>query len=263
MNKKKILIIMGFVISALVICFSIYKIVEKKNIVDKDSKGEVLNKHTKIKEDIKNDDNTNDNEESTMIVNDVNNYSDESTSKLDDVEEKDNNKVSTNVSDEYNSNIILEDNKSNDFTFEVVDTGEKTLYHYKTNIYYKGNLIQEVEKIIVGAYQIDDIMLYIIVGSDSGYGVYAMDKNGNLLKEFARFDDELGMFGIGAWKKNPKVDGNIITFYVYTYGISCYALDQSAIVEKTYQIKYLGNNQFSDLETISSKTRKEACSDKQ
>lgn len=77
MNKKKILIIVVFVISICIIGLSVYKIIEKKNIIDKDPKGEVLDEKNKIKEDIKNNDNANNNEESTMIVNDINNYSDD------------------------------------------------------------------------------------------------------------------------------------------------------------------------------------------
>ena len=151
MNKKKILIIMGFVISALVICFSIYKIVEKKNIVDKDSKGEVLNKHTKIKEDIKNDDNTNDNEESTMIVNDVNNYSDDNiyVDKIVDDVDVDNVIVKKLYSYVAGSTEVYPQCKVNsDYSIKYPDAGlpyDLSGYMYKSNM--KSNDIPDKIKI--------------------------------------------------------------------------------------------------------------------
>ena len=53
MYKKKILIIIGFIISVCIIGISVYKIIETSNKVNQDSNGEVLNKNTKIKEDLK------------------------------------------------------------------------------------------------------------------------------------------------------------------------------------------------------------------
>ena len=173
---------------------------------------------------------------------------------------KDINQQTSTVEAEYNPNIILEKDKNHDFTFEIVDTGKNTVYHYKTNIYYKGNLIKENDKVLTSIYQIDDIALCIFVGTDSSIGTYALDKNGNILKDFIIFDNELIISGKDAWKKNPKVDGNIITFNVAPYGgYQCNTKNQEAIVQATYQIEYLGNNQFSDLKMISSSTRAEVC----
>ena len=55
MEKKKVLIIVGFVASIFLIGLSIFMIINKLNEVSKDSNGEVLNKNTKIKEDLKTD----------------------------------------------------------------------------------------------------------------------------------------------------------------------------------------------------------------
>lgn len=56
MDKKKVLIIIGFIISILIIGLSVYKIIETSNKVNQDSNREVLNKNTKIKEDLKDND---------------------------------------------------------------------------------------------------------------------------------------------------------------------------------------------------------------
>ena len=88
-NKKlKIVIIILMIVLVCITGLCVFLVIDVLNKVKQDSNGEVLNKHIKIKEDIKNNDNTNNNEESdfveTIINNDVQNYesNDEHDEKL-------------------------------------------------------------------------------------------------------------------------------------------------------------------------------------
>ena len=162
--------------------------------------------------------------------------------------------------DKIESYLIEENDKSHDVTYELND--DPNYEDCKiVNIYYKGNKISETSDCPLGGFaklwQIGDVIMYSVVGSDSTTYAYIIDKNGNELKKFEEFDDGMTMNGIGDWKINPKIINDTITFDVSQYGNPCGATGD--IYGAVYQIKYLGNNKFSELERISEESTKEAC----
>jgi len=178
------------------------------------------------------------------------------------VEQKDNSKSSTEESNEIKSFLIYSDKKivDNNQVVTVKSETDKVSFEYnsKSIFTFNGDLgtIDEV-------YLVGDLIMYTFIGSDGTVGINFIGLDGKEIKSLYNFGTEkLNSMKI---KYNHKilVEDNEITIPVAKYGFSCNSSDSNIsdndIVFATYQLKYLGNNSFSDLKVLSSSTKSSIC----
>lgn len=175
---------------------------------------------------------------------------------------KDMDNSNINISTNNNSTIISKlaglNSKNDEVWYEVKHEGTD---YWVTNIYYQNNMIKkvicsdtlgDVKKV----YQIGDIILYSMLYNDKTSGLFIIDKEGNTLKEITNYDDNMVLIG----NNNFIVNGDTITIYAKRMSANC--KDDSINDElstATYQIKYLGHNELSDMEISNQKTVREIC----